>query len=370
MGSLAIHLIVPAMPEMARSLDASPDRIKLAITLYLIGLGGGQLLAGVLIDRLGRRPILILGVLVFAVGSLAAALAPTDEAFLFARVLQAAGGAAGIVAARTIIADLSAPEAIAGNLSILMALVLLSPAIAPVLGGAIVSLSGWRWCLGALFIASGAALLLAALFLPESRPSDQQTSPLRSWRQLSTNLRFVRYVLAIAASSAALYIFLSGSAFLLERYGLGPTFSGVCYALIALSGVAGALLVNRLEDRGGAFRIGLAAIATGGATMTLLALTGHDNTYALIGPMLLAGLGAGLCAPSGMAGAMQAIPGMSGTAASLAGASQMIATGLLTSALATLQGSSLLQIGGGILICGCAAYVIAPKGRASGTGTR
>ncbi|HJS87912.1 MAG TPA: MFS transporter, partial [Acetobacteraceae bacterium] len=101
-GTLGMHLIVPALPATAQALGVSESAIQLTITLYLIGLAAGQLLYGPLSDRFGRRPVLIGGLALFTAAGTLAALAPTAGTLIAARVAQALGGCAGIVLGRAI----------------------------------------------------------------------------------------------------------------------------------------------------------------------------------------------------------------------------------------------------------------------------
>ncbi|RZJ95994.1 MAG: MFS transporter, partial [Novosphingobium sp.] len=103
MGSMAIHMLVPALPALAHELDLRPEQAQLAISVYLAGLGGGQLLAGPLVDRVGRRPVLLAGLALYIAGALASALAPGLPLLLAARLVQAVGGAAGVVTARVMV---------------------------------------------------------------------------------------------------------------------------------------------------------------------------------------------------------------------------------------------------------------------------
>lgn len=368
LGSMAIHMFVPAMPLVAADLGAAPDVIQLAVTLYLIGLGVGQLAAGPASDRIGRRPVLLAGLALFVAGAAACGFATDALVMLAARVVQAAGGAAAIVTARAIVSDLAESQDVAARLATLMSVLLISPAVSPLIGGAIAALGGWR-AIFAVLAAAGFLAALASIFLIGEtggrNSAGSRFSLAQSYAQLTRNRRFLRYAGAIACSSCALYIFLSGSAFLLiDRYGLGAEEAGLCYFLIAVAGIGGTFLVGTLERRRGAFRIGLGCICGGGAAMLMLALAGSHGPVALIAPMMLAGVGAGIAAPAGMAGAMRAEEGLGGTAASLAGALQMLVSGVATSLVVQMHPDTLAGLAAGIFLSGLLGLLISPKGRA------
>lgn len=368
LGSMAIHMFVPAIPSVARDLRAEPGTIQLAVTLYLIGVGAGQLAAGTLADGLGRRPVMLAGLVLFVAGSIAAALAQHAAVLLAARLAQSFGGAAGIVAARTMVSDLTDRRDVAARLATLMTVLLVSPAIAPVIGGAIAAHGGWRIIFVVLAVAGLLGVLASFLVLGETRvaqPRGAQPQLLHSYARLLRNPRFCRYSLANACCSCALYIFLAGSAFLLiGQYGLRPEQAGLCYFLVAVSSIAGTFVVGALERRGGALRIGLGTALAGGTAMLALASTGYDGVAALMGPMLVIGFGGGVAAPAGMAGAMHAEEGLAGTGSSLAGALQMLASGLTTSLIAQFGLASLGSLACGIFFSALIGFAAAPRGRA------
>ena len=361
LGSLAIHLFVPAMPAVARDLAAAPATIQLAVSLYLFGLGGGQLVAGPVSDAIGRRPVLIAGAAIFVAGSIGAALAPSAPVLLAARLIEAAGAAASVVSARTLVSDLSDRGEAAGNLALLTSAILLSPTLAPTLGGALVSLAGWRFVFVTLALTGGGIALLSAWLVPRHAPTAERPRFAQAYARLARNARFRGYVAGNSLASSALYIFLSGSPFLLiGQWHLSPAQAGLCYLVVAAAGIGGSFCVRQLDRRHDAFRIGLAAIASAGGLMLAIALLGGSGPTALILPMLLAGLGGGIAAPTGIAGAMHAEPGIAGTASSLAGAIQMITSAGITALMSGFASGALAPLAAGIFVAGLAGLALAP----------
>lgn len=368
LGSMGIHMFAPAIPAVARDLHAEPATIQLAITLYLIALGMGQLIAGPIADYHGRRPMLLAGLVLFVAGSVLAALAEHAAVLLLGRIAQAFGSAAGIVAARSIVADLSEGPEAAARLAVLMTIIMISPTISPMIGGAAAAFGGWRL----IFIALATLGLLTVIAIWRRLRETHRTAPglrrldLRSdYTRLLRNPRFCRFALANACVSCTMYIFLAGSSVLLvRRYGLREDLAGLCYGLVAASSIAGALAVTSLERRGGALRVGLGLAAAGSALMLVLSRAGLDGIPAFIGPMLLVGFGGGVSAPAGMAGAMHAEPGLAGMSSSLASALQMLISGLTTSLLTQIDVTSAAAIGGGICLVASCGLAAAPRGRA------
>lgn len=361
LGSLAIHLFVPAMPAVARDLAASPATVQLAVSLYLLGLGGGQLIAGPVSDAIGRRPVLLAGTGIFVAGSIAAALAPDAHVLLVARFIEACGAAAAVVAARTIVSDLSPRADAAANLALLTSAILLSPTLAPTIGGALVSLAGWRFVFVTLALTGALIAALAIFLIPAHAPHAERPRLAHAYVRLARNGRFRGYVAGNSLASSALYIFLSGSPFLLiGLWHLSPAQAGLCYLVVAACGILGTFLVRRLNRHHDAFRIGLIAIAAGGGLMLVIALLGASNPIALIGPMLLVGTGGGIAAPTGIAGAMHAEDGIAGTASSLAGAIQMITTAGVTAVMSAFASPALIPLAAGMFVAGLTAVLLAP----------
>lgn len=364
LGSMAIHMIVPALPSIASDLGTNDDTIKLAISLYLISIGLGQLVGGMCSDHYGRKPVLLLSTSLFVVGSLCCGLSSNVELFLGSRIVQAFGGGAAIVAARAIISDLSNSEDVATKVAGFTTVLLMSPAIAPFVGGVVNDIFGWA-AIFALLIVIG-LFIMAQFFrnFTESKAvSDDKIAALTLIRLVIRNRRFWAYAVPISCGSAAMFLFLSGSPFLLiNTYGLSSIQAGMCYLVVAGAGIIGTLFVGRLEKSRGAFRLGLLLMTCAGLVMVVLALLGLGNIVTLIGPMVFIGAGAGLSAPSGIAGVMKAVPGYEGTSSSIAGAFQMLITGLVTSFASVFQVQGFFALAVCICLACMLGFIIAPRG--------
>ena len=143
-GPLGMHIFVPALPAAAKDLHATPAALELTISLYILGLAVGQLVYGPASDRFGRRPTLLVGLSIFTIASIAGLFAPDTHTLILARFFQAVGGCSGLVLARAIIRDTSQAHEAARRLALTNLLVTAGPAVAPLIGGALSSLWGWR----------------------------------------------------------------------------------------------------------------------------------------------------------------------------------------------------------------------------------
>ena len=158
LSALGIDLILPAFTHMRADLGLEPDSTALAglITAYFFGLAGGQLLYGPVSDRYGRRPALYAGLLVYAIGALAGALAPNLALLYVARFVWGLGAAGPRVVTQAVIRDTYEGDAMAKAMSLVMAVFLLVPIVAPSIGAAAVEAGSWRWiflgCVGASLV--------------------------------------------------------------------------------------------------------------------------------------------------------------------------------------------------------------------------
>lgn len=162
LGPLSTDMYLPALPTIAQALDASVPATQFTLSAFLIGFACGQFLYGPVSDRVGRRPALAFGLLLFVAATIACALAPSIEVLSAARFLQALGASGPIVLARAIVRDLYEGPRAGRELSRMGTIMGLVPAIAPVLGGLVYQATGWR----ALFLAIGVfGAILAAVAL-------------------------------------------------------------------------------------------------------------------------------------------------------------------------------------------------------------
>ena len=173
-GPLSLDLYLPALPQLADDLDASASAAQLTITACLVGLAVGQLVAGPLSDRLGRKRPLIVGLLAYVVASAACTLAPSATVLIVLRLIQGLAGAAGIVISRAIARDLYSGSALMIFFSRLLLVAGLAPVLAPVLGDQLSRIMSWRgifWVLAGF----GAVLLIAGwLGLRETLPPERR----------------------------------------------------------------------------------------------------------------------------------------------------------------------------------------------------
>ncbi|NJC04419.1 DHA1 family bicyclomycin/chloramphenicol resistance-like MFS transporter [Sphingomonas kaistensis] len=349
LGSLAIQMLVPALPDITASLVASSEDGQLLITGYLAVLAMGQLGWAPVADRIGRRPVILIGLLLFLAGTFACVVAQSLELLLGGRLLQAAGASSSLVTARAMATDGGKAGTAAAPLAVLTSVTLISPALAPVVGGIVVSLADWRmlfWLLAGLGVTG---LLLAWRFLPETlaerTASVGPTAILRRYGAVAVRQRFLPLALANMLASAGFYLFLAVSPFVLEAAGATPAWSGLFYSVVASAIIAGTLLVPPIVRRWpqALWPAGSVVMLAGAAALCLSAAA-PTAIFGLLAAMSLVALGSGLSGPALLAEAIERQRGEAASVASLFGTLQMGGAALLSTLAVRLAPSPPAEI--------------------------
>ena len=207
-GPLSMDLYLPALPEVAGDLDAGQSAVQLTLSAVAVGLAVGQLVAGPLSDRFGRRGPLLMGVAAWALASLLCAASPTVWVLVAIRLLQGLGGAAGIGLARAIVRDRYEGTESARVFAVLASIGGAAPVLAPVLGGQLLKVTDWR---GLFVVLAGIGVIMlaaAAWRLPETLPPGQRVTggvraTLRNGRTLLGHRAFVAAVLSLNVEPSA-----------------------------------------------------------------------------------------------------------------------------------------------------------------------
>ena len=179
-GPLALNLFIPSMPGLEKTFAVPYGTVQLTLTLYLIGMAVCQLIYGPASDKFGRRPMLLAGLSLFFIASVLAAIAPTIETLIAARLIQAIGGSAGIVLARAMVRDVFTREKSASMISYITMAFVVAPMIAPVLGGFLEQYASWR--VGFWLLAGFGAIVLA----PPGSPCRKPMWPAAPTRRISS----------------------------------------------------------------------------------------------------------------------------------------------------------------------------------------
>lgn len=346
LGETSTQLLIPALGELERGLQAKPGSSLLALSLFVGAFGLGQLLLGPLSDRLGRRPVLLSGLSLYLLATLGMLLAPNIEVLIGMRVLQGLGACAALVLARAIVRDVwqeQAGPALALTVLGMFAAIVLSP----VVGGLLTQYGGWRAPLLATVVLGSLALLSVFSRYRETHlQRDPQAGRLNglwaSYRQLWPSCRAL--ALTIACTYGSMFVVVAGSSSVyIGLLGLSAAQYGLTFALVVSGLLGGALFTLRNVQRLGPQRvvgIGVALVLLGSSLTLAIYLLFGLSLLGLSLPQVLVTLGGGMLLPAAVAGAVIPNPQRAGLAAGLMGFSQMAGATLAGLLLGALQDGS------------------------------
>ncbi|WP_233161448.1 MULTISPECIES: Bcr/CflA family multidrug efflux MFS transporter [unclassified Achromobacter] len=254
-GPFSIDLYLPAFPAIAAGLQVSQGDVERTMAAYLVGLAGAQIFYGPLADRYGRKPPLLVGLAIYVVASLGCALSSDIASLTAWRAAQALGGAAGIVIPRAVIRDHYETQEAARAMSLLLLIMGLAPILAPLIGGQLLLITGWRGVFG-LMLATGVILMAAILLnMRESLPPERVV-PL-NWRTIASNYNalvrhrgFMAHSLAGGFGQAGMFAYIVGSPrVFIDIYHVDPQHYGLLFGLNAMGLILGSQVSARLLRR-------------------------------------------------------------------------------------------------------------------------
>lgn len=349
MSALSTNILLPAFPEIARDLAVPPRQMGLILSSFLLAFALGQLVIGPLSDRIGRARPILWGLVLFAVGSVVVAAAPTLPVLLTGRVLQALGVCAAAVLSRAIARDLFDGPELARVLSLTMVAMAAAPGFSPLIGGAAFEWVGWRVTV-LLVAATGIFLALAySLRLGETLPvaGRRVVGPdivVASYLDLMRAPAFIRPASAVALVIGGLYaIFGATPEILMATYGRTRLELGLFFASTVFVVFGTGLAAPQLALRFGVarvVRVGALLAPAGGLVMTL-----RPDLSGFIAGVAVFLSGMGLVNPLGTARALQPFAREAGLASALLGFLQMAVAAALTAVLSLFPGAPQYTLG-------------------------
>lgn len=338
LNALAIDAMLPALPHIGEDLGvANENSRQWVITAYLLGFGGAQLFYGPLSDRYGRRPVLFVGIGLYAAFSVLAAFAHSFDMLILSRIGMGLGSAATRVLAVSIVRDRYAGRTMARVMSLSFLVFLGVPILAPSVGQLIMLVAPWRWIFGFLALFGGAFLIWSATRLPETLHADDRM-PIHAgriagaFRQALTSRIGMGYTLAMTAISGALFAFINSSQQIFFDVFKAPGLFTTVFALVA-GGIAVASVLNaRLVEKLGSRLIAHAALFgfIGFAVLhAVIAYLGHDSLWMFAALQAAKMFCFGLIAGNFGSMAMEPMGHIAGTASSAQGFISTIGGALL-----------------------------------------
>ncbi len=319
-GPLSLHLFIPAMSAVKEGFGVSTGIAQLTMSLAMLSMAFFTVAYGGLSDRFGRRRVLLGGLVLFTCGAAACMVAANMPMLLAGRILQGAGAGCGVVLARAIARDVYGQERVAQVIAYLTAAYVLGPMFAPMIGGQLTTLFGWR----ALFVfasAVGLLVILAVVFgVPETRAHGAALphGVFAGYKSLLRRPRFVGFMLQPGMLSAAFYVQATAASFLAaEHLGANAANIGLWFFAFPIGFMAGSFISGRIgASRSIEFMTILGGVI-GVANAVLLVgwfYFGGVSMAALYIPGMAVSLAQGLSMPYAQAGAMAVDPELAGSA--------------------------------------------------------
>lgn len=327
-GPLSTDMYLPAQPSIKEDLQASIEQIQLTLSIFLIGTSLALPFWGPLADRFGRRNIMLVGISLFIVSSIACALATTIESLIFFRFIQSIGACVGPTIGRTMVRDIYGADKAAKAFAYLASIMALAPAIAPVLGGFIVMRYEWPVI---FYVLAGLAVICTVIYVATigetlEEKYRQSINPLSIWKNykiLGKDASFIAYTLITSAVFAGLFSFISAASFIfIEFLELTAQEFGFCFLGMVIGFITGSSSGAYASGKLAANNIiltGLSFCGIAAATCLALSVLAVFHPLAVVIPIAFYALGVGLIMPQCTAASFRNYPHIAGTASSFAG---------------------------------------------------
>lgn len=342
-------IYVPALAQMAHDFDVAPGRMQAVIACYLFPYGLLQFAYGPLSDRLGRRPLILTGVMLFILGSALAIMATHFETLLLASFIQGAGIAVAGVMVRTVMRDLYSGKRLHSANSIMAMVLIIFPLLAPIIGGVLADFFNWRAIF--LFLTAYGACLFMLQWLNFKETNSHVGEPSRVWHKylnvIKHRIFMINLLLLLIANGGVAVFEVSSGALFTAVLKLPPAIASLLFIVplpfyMAGSFLAGILARHMSLDK--LLSLGCIILALSGLAMLSLYYEFSISIIAILLPGSLFFLGAGLIFPTATTKALEEFPNIAGTAGAVLGGCQNLGAGILTAAAALIPLKSQLPL--------------------------
>ncbi|MFM1895405.1 MAG: hypothetical protein RLZZ385_479 [Pseudomonadota bacterium] len=342
LGPAAMQILLPALPVIREIFQVSTGTAQLTLSLSMLSIAVATLVYGPLSDRFGRKPIMLIGLMVTLAGSAFCIVAPSIELLILGRIIQAFGGAVGLVLARAIVRDVYGPAESARIISTLVMVMVVIPMLSPALGGELMVDFGWRSVFIVIGFLSFAMFVLMNLRLTESLESPVPFGGVRdmltTYMSLFRSRIFCGYAFCVAFVSVVFFSFISAAPeIMVSALSRPATEYGYYFIMIPAGFMAGNYVSRRFGNRLGIYRMidyGSRVALSGIVVALLLQLFGVRHPLALFAPVAVAIFGNGVTLPNAQAGAINEFPRTAGSASGLTGFLQMSLSALAAQTVA------------------------------------
>jgi MFS transporter, DHA1 family, multidrug resistance protein len=324
-STFSSDIYLPSLPAMAAYFSITSQLAQATLSVYMLGFALSVLLSGSLSDRFGRKKVLISGLVMHSIASIACVFSPSITILIIARFFQALGGCCGTVLARVIVRDSYDQKASIRMLSSISAGMSVALVVAPIFGGFIQTHFGWRGSFVFITLLSVIILFLTCSFLKETKPENERTlfnvaSIISSYALAIKNKNFVCCTLIISLAWGAFFSFVCASPFIfIDKYHFKPAAYGMIYGSIIVSYISGALIARKFSSKIGIYRSANLAVwlCFLSGIFIMLSPFFHYELFYVCGFIFLYIGGIGLIMPNCQAGAISDFKAAIGTISSL-----------------------------------------------------
>ncbi len=357
-------IYLPALPELTQGLHGTISQGQVTLAVYFAGLGFGQLFYGPWSDRIGRRPTMLFGAVIYLLASVGCAIATTMSQMIVMRFLQAVGACSGVVISTAVVRDRFDHQESARIFSMLLTLRGVGPIVAPLAGGTIVTWLGWRAIFWAVTL-FGATLGLSVFFaLQETRTQAvaaraRSESPIGAYTAVLKSPRILGYMLTSGLNFSCLFAWIAAAPYLvIGVYKVPALYFGWIFGANAAGFMIAAQINRRLLQ---SYRpddilpCGAIGAVLAAAVLLVDVLTGFAGAAGVFIPLLLVVSSLGFVSTNAMAGGLAVDPSRSGAISALFGVSQFAVAGITTVAAASISQQPAVAMATIIMICALGA---------------
>jgi DHA1 family bicyclomycin/chloramphenicol resistance-like MFS transporter len=366
MGPLAIDMYLPALPTIGREFGASTPAVQVTLASYFIGIALGQAMYGPMSDRVGRKPVLYFGLLLFLASSIGCASSESVPALMAFRFLQALGGCAPLVVPRAVVRDYFDQQGSVRMLSLLMLVMGLAPILAPFIGGQLLVNFGWRSVFWVLAAYAASLLAIVVLFLRESLPNERRSRQrlnmvLGTYGELALDRVFIGHVLTGALIFGGLLSYIAGSPYVfIDLFHVPPERYGLYFGTNAFGIIVGSQINRWLAGRVDPRRIVSVMVSfamTASLILFINAWTGFGGFAGILVPLFFFIGSHGFILPNTTALAMAPYGRVAGSASALMGTVQFVLGATGGSIVGAFENGTPVPLAAVIACCGVTAFL-------------